>query len=44
MAEMEALNAKLAGYSKDPKDSLGLSGMNIGIEGVKVVADFLPKW
>jgi hypothetical protein len=44
MAEMKALNAKLAGYSKDPKDSLDLSGMNIGIEGMKVVGDFIPKW
>ena len=44
MANVEALNAKLAEYLKDPKDSLDLSGMGFGAEGAKVVAAFLPKW
>jgi hypothetical protein len=44
MAEMIALNAKLAAYSKEPKDSLDLSRMKIGAEGIKTVAAFLPKW
>jgi hypothetical protein len=38
------MNAKLAGYLKNPTASLDLSRMNIGVEGVKVVAAFLPKW
>jgi hypothetical protein len=41
MAEMEALKAKLAVYTKD---SLDLSGMGIGAEGAKTVAAFLPNW
>ena len=50
MAEMEALKAKLAVYTKEPKDSLDLSGMGIGAEGLsgrkgaKTVAAFLPNW
>jgi hypothetical protein len=44
MVEMEALNAKLGAYSKDPQDSLDLSGMGIGAEAVTTVAAFLPKW
>ena len=43
MAEMEALKAKLAVYTK-AKDSLDLSGMGIGAEGAKTVAAFLPNW
>ena len=41
---MEALNVKLGAYSKDPQDSLDLSGMGIGAEGAKTVAAFLPNW
>jgi hypothetical protein len=44
MAEMEALKAKLAVYTKEPKDRLDLSGMGIGAEGAKTVAAFLPNW
>jgi hypothetical protein len=44
MAEMEALKAKLEAYSKEPKDSLDLSKMVIGAEGMKTVAAFLPNW
>jgi hypothetical protein len=44
MVDIKALNAKLQGYMKDPTESLDLSGMNIGVEGMRVVAAFLPKW
>jgi hypothetical protein len=44
MAEKEALNAKLEGYLKDPKDTLDLSGMKLDAEGANTVASFLPKW
>jgi hypothetical protein len=44
MAKLKALNARLAEYLEDPKDSLDLSGMGFGAEGVKLVAAFLPKW
>jgi hypothetical protein len=44
MAETKALNEKLEGYLKDPTACLDLSGINIGVKGVKVVAAFLPKW
>jgi hypothetical protein len=44
MAEMEALKAKLEAYSKEPKDSLDLSEMGIGAEGIKAIAAFLPNW
>ena len=44
MAEMEALKAKLEAYSKEPKDSLDLSEMRFGAEGLKTVAAFLPNW
>jgi hypothetical protein len=44
MANMKALKAKLAEYLENPKDSLDLSGMKFGAEGVKLVAAFLPKW
>jgi hypothetical protein len=42
--KLKALNAKLAEYLQDPKDSLDLSGIGFGGEGAKVVAAFLPKW
>jgi hypothetical protein len=38
------LNTKLDAYLQDPNDSLDLSGMNIGAEDVKQVADFLSQW
>jgi hypothetical protein len=44
MAEKEALNAKLVGYLKGPKDTLDLSGMKLDAEGANTVASFLPKW
>jgi hypothetical protein len=44
MVEMEALKAKLAAYTKDPQDSLDLSGMELGTEGMKTVATSLPNW
>jgi hypothetical protein len=44
MAEMEALKAKLAVYTKEPKDSLDLSGMGIGAEAAKTVAAVLRNW
>jgi hypothetical protein len=44
MAKLDALNARLAEYLEDPKDSLDLSEMGFGAEGAKVVAAFLPKW
>ena len=44
MAETAKLNAKLKAYLEDPKDFLDLSGMNFRADGVRIVAEFLPKW
>jgi hypothetical protein len=44
MAKLKALNARLAEYLEDPKDSLDLSRMGFGADGAKLVAAFLPKW
>jgi hypothetical protein len=44
MVKLKALNARLAEYLNDPKDSLDLSGMGFGAEGAKIVAALLPKW
>jgi hypothetical protein len=38
------LDAKLDAYLQDPKDSLDVSGMDIGTEGAKKVATLLPQW
>jgi hypothetical protein len=44
MAKIEALNAKLTEYLKDPKDRLDISRMGIDAEEAKIVASFLSTW
>jgi hypothetical protein len=44
MKKTAKLNAELKAYLEDPKDFLGLSGMDFRADGARIVAEFLPKW